>query len=123
APLSCGASFHHPGRFDVTASLDQIVRERCTVLFPGFETIWMPVLAHPNFDPADLPDVRLVINVGSPQRLRTMQDLLPQAPQVSNTGCTECSGWLAIASPEAAFEDRLGTCGQPLTGMGGSLID
>jgi fatty-acyl-CoA synthase len=123
APLSCGASFHHPGRFEAAGSLDQIVRERCTVLFPGFETIWMPVLAHPRFDPADLADVRLVINVGSPQRLRMMQDLLPHAPQVSNTGCTECSGWLAIASPEAAFEDRIGTCGQPLAGMEVRIID
>jgi fatty-acyl-CoA synthase len=123
APLSRGASFHHPGRFDAERSLEQIVSEQCTVLFPGFETIWMQVLTHPRFDADALHVVRLVINVGSAERLRVMQELLPHAPQVSNTGCTECSGWLAIAEADGSLDDRLISCGRPLAGMEVRIVD
>jgi fatty-acyl-CoA synthase len=123
APLSCGASFHHPGRFEPVRALEQIVSEHCTVLFPGFETIWMQVLTHPRFDADDMSAVRLVVNVGSPERLRTMQTMLPHAPQVSNTGCTECSGWLAIGTADDSAEDRLTSCGRPFPGMEVRIVD
>jgi fatty-acyl-CoA synthase len=123
APFSRGASFHHAGRFEAQAALDQIESERCTVLFPGFETIWLAVLSHPRFDQADLRAVRLVINVGIPERLRLMQQRLPDAPQVSNTGSTEASGWLAIGDAADSLLARTETCGKPLRGMEVRIID
>ncbi len=123
APLSRGACFHHAGRFEPGPALDQIVAERCTVLFPGFETIWMDVLTHPRFRAEDLSAARLVINVGSPERLRVMQRLLPHAPQVGNTGCTECSGWLAIGEADDSLESRSESCGRPLRGMEVRIVD
>ena len=123
APLSRGASAHHPGRFEPGQSLEQIVSERCTVLFPGFETLWMQVLTHPRFDPNDMDAVRVVINAASPERLRIMQDLLPHAPQVTNTGCTECSGWLAIGEAAASLDERMRSCGRPFSNMEVRLVD
>jgi fatty-acyl-CoA synthase len=123
APLARGASFHHPGRFTADSALRQIRDDRCTVLFPGFETIWMAVLTQPDFRAEDLPDARLVLNVGSPERMRVMQRLLPHAPQVSNTGCTECSGWLAIGEASDSPDVRAETCGRVLAGMHARIID
>ena len=40
--------------FEPTEALDLLEHERCTVAFPAFETIWMPVLNHPRFPEADL---------------------------------------------------------------------
>ena len=117
APFGRGASFHHPGRFEAASALAQIESERCTVLFPGFETIWLAVLTHPDFETADLSAVRLVLNVGIPERLQLMQDRLTHAPQVSNTGSTEASGWLAIGEATDPPEIRAHTCGRPLRGM------
>ncbi len=117
------ACFHHAGRFEPAASLAQIETERCTVLFPGFETIWLAVLTHPGFDQADLSAVRLVLNVGIPERLRLMQEKLPHAPQVSNTGSTEASGWLAIGEPTDSLHSRTHTCGRPLPGMEVRIVD
>jgi fatty-acyl-CoA synthase len=123
AAFARGACFHHAGRFEPDASLRQIESERCTVLFPGFETIWMAVLTHPHFDDADLSAVRLILNVGIPERLRLMQEKLPHAPQVSNTGSTESSGWLAIGKATDSLEARMHTCGRPLTGMEVRIIN
>lgn len=123
APFARGASFHHAGRFEAPAALDQVESERCTVLFPGFETIWLAVLALPRFEQADLRAVRLVINVGIPERLRLMQQRLPHAPQVSNTGSTEASGWLSIGEASDTLRVRSETCGRPLTGMEVRIVD
>jgi fatty-acyl-CoA synthase len=123
AALARGGCAHHAGRFVAEASLRQIESERCTVLFPGFETLWMDVLTLPAFETADLSAVRLVLNVGSPERMRVMQRMFPTAPQVSNTGCTECSGWLAIGEAADSPRSRAETCGRPLPGMEVRIID
>ncbi len=52
--------------FEPTEALDLLEHERCTVAFPAFETIWMPVLNHPRFPTADLSALRTVINAGVP---------------------------------------------------------
>ncbi len=123
AAQSVGASLVHPGIFDAGRSLRQIVDEKCTVLFPSFETIWMQVLGHPDFDPADFAHARLVLNVGVPERLELMQDLLPAVPQVSNTGCTEVGGFLCIGRATDFRESRCNTAGTPLDGMEARIID
>jgi fatty-acyl-CoA synthase len=84
--LSVGACFSHPGSFEAGPALSQIEHERVTVAMPAFELIWMAVLDHPHFPEADLSALRLVMNVGVPERLRRMQEILPQAVQVSMGG-------------------------------------
>jgi len=123
AAQSAGAALVHPGIFEGGRSLRQIVDEQCTVLFPGFETIWMQVLGHANFNPADFAHARLVLNVGVPERLEMMQDLLPAVPQVSNTGCTEVGGFLCIGRATDSRDSRCHTAGTPLDGMEARVID
>jgi fatty-acyl-CoA synthase len=123
AAQAAGASYHHTGHFDATTGLRQIVDDRCTVLFPGFETIWMQILRHPEFDPARFGAARLVINVGVPERLRSMQELLPNAPQISNTGCTEVGGFLCLGEASDPPESRFHTAGRLLDGMEARIVD
>jgi fatty-acyl-CoA synthase len=118
-----GGSFHHAGRFEPARSLGQIVDDECTVLFPGFETIWMQVLEHQNFRAEDLRSARLVINVGVPERLALMQRLLPHVPQVSNTGSTEAGGFLAIGAANDSTESRQHTAGRVLSGVEVRVVD
>jgi fatty-acyl-CoA synthase len=118
-----GACFNHAGIFEAGAALDQIAEQRCTVLFPGFETVWMAVLDHPRFAAADLSAARLVLNVGVPERMRVMQERLPTAAQVSNTGSTEACGFLAIGLASDTPETRAGTAGRPLAGMEVRIVD
>ncbi|MCW3028260.1 MAG: acyl--CoA ligase [Solirubrobacterales bacterium] len=118
-----GACFNHVGLFDAGVAIDQISTQRCTVLFPGFETIWMAVLEHPRFATSDLSCARLLINVGVPQRMRVMQERLPGVPQVSNTGSTEACGFLAIGVPSDPLDARSSTAGRELAGMEVRIVD
>lgn len=118
-----GACFAHAGLFEAGVALEQIAGQRCTVLFPGFETIWMAVLDHPRFSPGRLDAARLVINVGVPERMRLMQERLPSAPQVSNTGSTEACGFLAIGEAADSLEARTHSAGRELPGMEVRLVD
>ncbi|MGE3371763.1 MAG: class I adenylate-forming enzyme family protein [Rhizobiaceae bacterium] len=123
AAFSSGASLHHPGIFEAKVAVDQLHAERCTIAFPGFETIWLPVLDHAEATSADLGSVRLVIIVGIRERLEAMQARLPNAIQVANTGSTEACGWLAIGSPDDDENSRWMTCGKVLPGMEVRLVD
>jgi fatty-acyl-CoA synthase len=118
-----GACFNHVGIFEPGVALEQISTQRCTVLFPGFETIWLAVLDHPRFAASDLSHARLLINVGVPERMRLMEERLPGVPQVSNTGSTEACGFLAIGSPTDSLEARSSTAGHELAGMEVRIVD
>ena len=100
-----------------------MVDEKCTVLFPSFETIWMQVLTHPDFNTDDFGAARLVLNVGVPERLEMMQRLLPHVPQVSNTGCTEVGGFLCIGRQTDSLESRTTTAGPVLSEMEAKIVD
>lgn len=123
AAQAAGASLHHAGFFEASESLRQMVDEKCTVLFPSFETIWMQVLTHPDFNADDFGAARLVLNVGVPERLEMMQRLLPHVPQVSNTGCTEVGGFLCIGRQTDSLESRTTTAGPVLSEMEAKIVD
>lgn len=121
--LAVGACFSHVGLYDAGATLDQLERERATVAMPAFELIWMGVLNHPRFPEADLSALRLVMNVGVPERLERMQHMLPQAVQVSMIGMTESAGSICIGSVTDSLYSRTHTSGRPLRGMEVRVID
>jgi fatty-acyl-CoA synthase len=124
--LACharGAEMVHVGRFEPGAAIEQLERERCTIAFPAFETIWLGVLAHPRLDAADLSALRLVINVGVPERMLAMQERLPSAVQVSCTGSTESCGFLTLGRAEDSLHSRTHTSGPPLPGMEVRIVD
>jgi fatty-acyl-CoA synthase len=121
--LAVGACFSHVGFFNAESALDQLERERVTVAMPAFELIWMGVLDHPRFAEADLSALRLVMNVGVPERLERMQQMLPQAVQVSMVGMTESAGSICVGSTTDSLHSRTHTSGRPLRGMEVRVID
>ncbi|MHA6626406.1 class I adenylate-forming enzyme family protein [Pseudonocardia sichuanensis] len=123
AALAGGCSMVHVGVFEPTAALRQLADERCTVAFPAFETIWLPVLDHPDFPTTDLSALRIVLNVGAPERLRSMQDRIAPAIQMSSYGMTESCGFCCIGSPDDPPEARATTSGTPLRHMEIRVVD
>jgi fatty-acyl-CoA synthase len=115
--LASGAAFCHVGTFEAGVALDQLERERCTHAFPAFETIWLGVLDHPRFPEADLSTLRVVINVGVRERMKSMQERLPTAAQISCFGSTESCGFMCLGLPSDPLEARLTTSGRILPHM------
>ena len=114
----------HVGRhFVPSVALEMLERERCTLAFPAFETIWLAVQNEPGFAEADLSSLRLVIAVGSPGTLRISQERLPSVPQVSSFGSTECGGFVSIGRPTDPLEVRLTTNGSAFPGSELRIVD
>ena len=59
ACMLAGASYVAMRRFDPAEALAQMERERCTTAFPAFETVWLAILNHPNYESTDLSSMRL----------------------------------------------------------------
>jgi len=121
--FGAGAAFCHVGSFEAGVALDQLERERCTLAFPAFETIWLAILDHPRFADADLSPLRTVINVGVRERLRAMQERLPTATQISSFGLTESCGFMCVGLTSDPLEARISTSGRPLPGMEVRAVD
>jgi fatty-acyl-CoA synthase len=111
------------GFFVADEALDLLERERCSVAFPAFETIWLGVLNHPRFAEADLTALRLVINVGVRSSLLAMQERVPWASQVSCNGSTETCAFACIGEADDPLETRLTTSGRPLRDVQVRTID
>lgn len=121
--LARGGCFSHAGTFEAAAALDQLERERVTMAFPAFELIWTAILEHPRFPEADLSALRIVQNVGTPERLQSMQERLPSAVQVSCFGSTESGGSIALGGPSDSLYSRTHTSGKPLPGCELKVVD
>jgi fatty-acyl-CoA synthase len=124
ACIAAPCALCHVGRrFEPGPALDQLERERCTLAFPAFETIWLAVQNEPRFPEAELHSLRLVVAVGSPGSLRLMQERLPYVTQVSSFGSTECGGFVSIGRTTDPLERRLTTNGRPFAGSELRIVD
>ena len=123
ACMLAGASYVAMRRFDPAEALAQMERERCTTAFPAFETVWLAILNHPNYASTDLSSMRLVLNVGTRERLEQMQATMHWATQISSYGCTELGGVCAFGHIEDPLELRVTTSGRPFPGMEIRIID
>lgn len=121
--FSVGARYCHAGHFDPGVALRMLEAERCTVLYPAFETIWLAVLDHPEFDRTDLSAVRLIQSIAVPERLAQLEARMPWAAQVSSYGATESSSNLTLTRPDDPYEVRIGTLGRVLPGMEVRVLD
>jgi fatty-acyl-CoA synthase len=120
----CGRStFIHPGYFSADVAIEQLESERVTVAIPAFETLWLGVLNHSRFERAELGSLRMVFAVGAPERLRSMQERMPWATQVSAFGSTEACSHLSLARTDDPLETRVTTGGHPLPGMEVRTVD
>ena len=124
ACMLAGASYVAMRRFDPAEALAQMERERCTTAFPAFETVWLAILNHPDYASTDLSSMRLVLNVGTRERLEQMQathalgdaDLAPTAAP-SSAACARS------ATSRTPLELRVTTSGRPFPGMEIRIID
>ena len=121
--FATGATYCHSGHFEPGAAIATIVAERCTVLYPAFETIWRAVLDHPAFASADFSAVRLVQNIATPARLIEFEKRMPWARQVSSYGSTECATNLTLPLPSDPYDVRMNTLGRPVEGMKIRIVD
>lgn len=120
--LAARATMLHMGRFEAGAALAMLEGEKATAAFPAFETIWLPILNHPNFATTDLSRIRTIINVGTPERMRMMQAQMPQAVQISCTGSTESAGFCCVGDPADPADIRSVYAGRPVPGMEGKIV-
>lgn len=121
--FSVGAKLCHPGFFEPGPSLEVIKRERCTVLYPAFEAIWIPLVSHPDFKEEELRHVRLVQNIATPERMEAYEKQMPWARQVTSYGSTESATNLTMGLYEDPPELRLRTLGPPVDGMEVKIVD
>lgn len=121
--FSVGARYCHAGHFEPGVALRMLEAERCTVLYPAFETIWLAVLDHPEFERTDLSAVRVIQSIAVPERLAQLEARMPWAAQVSSYGATESSSNLTLTRPDDPYEARINTLGQVLPGMEIRVVD
>jgi fatty-acyl-CoA synthase len=114
--LHTGATFSHPGHFDVDGAVRQLADDRCTHWIPAFDTILLPILDHPEFDAATTR-LRMLVSAGSPEYLEMIQRRLPTMAVVSNYGSTEGAGSIVMGRADDPPELRLHTCGTTFPGM------
>ena len=115
--LYAGASFVHVGFYDPAVALGQVRDEACTVALPGFETIWLPVLNHPERRDGDLDSLRIVLCVGVEERMRQMQAETPDATVINCFGQTEACAFLSLSELDDPEDLRVTTGGMPMPGM------
>jgi fatty-acyl-CoA synthase len=118
-----GAKFCHAGHFEPGVALRMLEEERCTVIYPAFETIWLQVLDHPDFERHDLSSIRIIQSICVPERLMQLEARMPWAAQVSSYGATECASNLTLSLPDDPYEQRMNTLGRPLPGMEVKIVD
>src|SRR4051812_19189191 len=121
--FSVGAKFVHAGHFEPGTALRMLSQERATVIYPAFETIWLQVLDHDDFDRHDLSAIRIIQSICVPERLMQLEARMPWAAQVSSYGATECSSNLTLTRPDDGYDARMNTLGRPLEGMRVKIAD
>lgn len=123
ASLFVGSTFIHTGNYNPDVALQQIREERPTVVLPAFETIWVPIVNHPNREEDDFDSVRVVMVVGVPERLRQFQDQTPHAPILNCFGQTEVCAFLSLSELDDDPELRFTKGGFPMPGMEAEVHD
>ena len=102
---------------------DALARSARRSSIPAFETIWLQVLDHDDFDRHDLSAIRIIQSICVPERLMQLEARMPWAAQVSSYGATECSSNLTLTRPDDGYEARMHTLGHPLPGMEVKIAD
>lgn len=120
--LSAGAAWLSMTRFEADAAMEQIERERATLLYPAYPTLTGPLLHHPGYGPDTFRRARAMLTVGPPELLRSFQELLPHTAHVSCYGSTETGGIAIMGRLDDPLEARL-TSGKPFTGVEAQVRD
>lgn len=117
AAFSKNATFISLMHFSADKALAQLEGEQVTLAWPAYNTIWQPILTHPEFSAEKIPNLRGLLCVGPPETLAVMEQSFPQAKIQSCYGITECSGLPIMPWSTDSAEVRYGTCGLPMDGV------
>ena len=109
--------------FNPDESLKVLEESKVTIAFPAFPAVMLALVNHPDFNASKLSSIRIINNVAPVDTLRSFQEALPEAKQVSAYGLTEASGVCSYGSPDDPLEKRITTCGRPFTGVEARIID
>ena len=123
ASLFVGSTFIHTGNYNPDVAFQQIRDERPTVVLAAFETIWVPIVNHPNREEGDFDSVRVIQVVGVPERLRQFQEQTPHAPILNCFGQTEVCAYLSLSELDDEPELRFTKGGFPMPGMEAEVHD
>lgn len=123
--IEVGGTFIGQPHFDPGESLRQIEAESATMLFLPFVTFHQAMIAHPDWDKADMSSVRLMNSCFS-QMPKSVGDAyrakMPNALQVGTYGSSEASGIVTTGGfdmdPELGFE----ALGYPLKGVSVRIV-
>ncbi|MGI9314411.1 MAG: class I adenylate-forming enzyme family protein, partial [Luminiphilus sp.] len=115
--LHFGGTLVSMRHFNPAEALDLIEREQVSVAFPAFPTITKQLLNHPRYSPDSLSRVRTMLNVGLPEELVAMQNLMPHTTQITCFGMSECGGSVAMCNPDDPLTQRSECSGKALPGI------
>jgi fatty-acyl-CoA synthase len=115
--LHVGGTYVSMTHFEPGDALDQIEREGVTVAFPAFPTITSQLLHHQRYTPDTLRSVRVMLNVGPPEELVALQQLMPHTTQITSFGMSECGGSVSVCDPADPLDLRTECSGKALPGI------
>ena len=117
ACLMAKSEFISTVHFDPDKSLRVLEEAEVSIAFPAFPAVMLALVNHPEFNASKLSKLRIINNVAPVDTLRSFQEALPGAKQVSAYGLTEASGVCAYGSPDDPLEKRITTSGRPFNGV------
>ena len=124
--LTHGAAMVFPGEaFDPASVLAAIAEERCTALY-GVPTMFIAVLAHPEFDRFDVSSLRTGVMAGASCPVETMRQVIDRLRMRDVTigyGMTETSPISFQTRPGSDIETRVATVGHILPYLEAKLVD
>lgn len=123
--VSVGATMVPLIAFDAQKVLEAVEKERCTALY-GVPTMFIAVLAHPDFGRYDLSSLRTGIMAGSPCPIEVMRQVVERMGCREITiayGQTESSPVITQTSVDDPLERRVTTVGRPLPHTEVKIVD
>jgi acyl-CoA synthetase (AMP-forming)/AMP-acid ligase II len=123
-PMKMGLTAYYQPKFDAGRWLEYVATERPSnaMLVPAFAEL---LVAHPEFDTADLSSL-VQVSIGSaplaPQTHLRLIDRLPDATVGNSFGMSE-AGPAYIVMPKEEIRNRVGSVGKPLGPMEIRIVD
>ncbi len=109
--------------FDPGRALALMVRHQVTAAWPWFPYVTNEVLDLPEFDPAALPGLRYIGQIGPRSLFERLDSLLPWAELVKSSGMTEAAGTFGFTTPDEDLDTRIATQGKPIPGVEVKVVE
>ncbi|MCL2045206.1 MAG: AMP-binding protein [Oscillospiraceae bacterium] len=125
ASMTHGTTMSPVPYFSAKTALAVIRQERITAV-NGVPTMFIAMLEHEDFNPADFSYMRTGIMAGSPCPISVMRDVIDKMNMSEITivfGQTESSPGCTMSSIDDSVDVRVGTVGRPLPGVECKIVD